>query len=116
MEVYHLPTLFSEEPIYFCDSFILFFILVFSCYQEDSENTLTLTFAGDAIPQFMIRNILDNRGESGIISIFSLVTNYLKDTISFYNLETTISENPAPFKAYTFQVQPDFLLARESRI
>ncbi len=61
----------------------------------------------------MIRNILDNRGESGIISIFSLVTNYLKDTISFYNLETTISENPAPFKAYTFQVQPDFLLALE---
>ncbi len=87
------------------------FILIFSGYKEDSENTLTLTFAGDAIPQFMIRNILDNYGESGIIRIFSLVTNYLKDTITFYNLETTISENPAPFKAYTFQVQPDFLLA-----
>lgn len=78
---------------------------------EDINNEVSLTFAGDAIPHFMIRSILDYKGEKGILNAFYFVKKYMNSDISFFNLETTITDKPNPVQPYHFSVEPLFLNA-----
>ncbi len=97
-------------------AFILALFLAFSqdFHSVQSDRSITFTFAGDAIPHYIIRSIIDSEQISSnqiysLNSIFYFLKYYLNSDASFFNLETTISGNPQKVKPYHFSVQPVFL-------
>jgi len=77
--------------------------------KDNSNNDIIFAFAGDAIPHYMIRNILDVKGKFSLTDAFYFLQYYLDADAAFFNLETTLSENPQPVKSFHFSVQPEFL-------
>ncbi len=97
---------------FFLFIFSLFYFLFFSFTGfEEQKISLSLTFAGDAIPHYMIRSIIDSKGEKGIFDSFYFLKKYLNSDIGFFNLETTITDKPKPVQSYHFSVEPVFLNA-----
>lgn len=99
---------FKKGHIFFL---LLSFLLLSFIGFEEQNYTLSLTFAGDAIPHYMIRSIIDYKREKGIFEAFYFLRKYLKSDISFFNLETTITDKPKPVRSYHFSVEPIFLTA-----
>mgnify|MGYP001168702303 CR=1 FL=1 len=102
----------ENKKILFCLLLSVIFLILFLFSFDDFNGSgfnLVLTFAGDAIPHYMIRSIIDSKGEKGILDAFYFVKNYLNSDASFFNLETTITDKPNSVKPYHFSVEPVFL-------
>lgn len=104
----------KNSSINFSIKILLFFVIILFVFfifsgLENCGSILTLAFTGDAIPHYMIRSILDSKGEKGILDAFYFVNKFLKSDAAFFNLETTISDIPKPVKPYHFSAQPIFL-------
>lgn len=97
---------------YLTKSVLLIIILsfIFLSFYQDGK-IISLAFAGDAIPHYMIRSIIDSKGELGLSEALVFIKNYLNVDASFFNLETTLTNNPKPVQPYHFSVQPVFLQA-----
>lgn len=90
-------------------SFLISFLFYSFNFSGELAPTLSFSFAGDAIPHYMLRSILDKEGEAGILKLLFFVKFFVNCDANFFNLETTLNENPFEVKPFHFSVQPSFL-------